>query len=59
MSDRKKLLDELAVALDELCAFRPASRAHLDRWYELARKLEAKLVQEGGLSPEVPTILWN
>lgn len=59
MSSRRDLFDELAVALEELVVFRPASKAELPRWYALARSLEAKLVVDGGLSAEVPAFLWN
>lgn len=59
MSDRTELITELATALEELRAFKPTSKADVSRWYGLARKLEARLVMKGGLSPEVPSILWN
>jgi hypothetical protein len=59
VSARKELLDELATALEGLRAFKPASKADVDLWFQLARKLEARLVMKGGLSPEVPSILWN
>lgn len=59
VNDRRSHIDELAAALDELRAFKLTSKADVDRWYQLARKLEARLVMEGGLSPEVPSILWH
>lgn len=59
MRDRKELFSELAVALEELLAFKPESKSELPHWYVLARNLEAKLVVDGGLSPEVPAFLWN
>jgi hypothetical protein len=59
VSDRRNLFDEVAVALEELLAFKPASKPELPRWYELARTLEKKLTESGGLSSEVPSLLWN
>lgn len=56
--DRKERMDELATALEELLAFTPASRTDVDRWYELARRLQDSLLQ-GGLGPEVPNLLWH
>jgi hypothetical protein len=59
LSARTELIAELASALEELRTFKPALKADVTRWYGLARKLEAKLVMKGGLSSEVPSILWN
>lgn len=59
MSTRPELIAELASALEDLRTFKPASKDDVSRWYELARKLEARLVMKGGLSSEVPSILWN
>jgi hypothetical protein len=59
MSARKELIAELAAALEELRAFKPASKADVTRWFQRARELEARLVEKGGLSPEVPSLLWN
>lgn len=59
MSDRRALLDDLAKALEELRAFKPACKADVGAWFQLARKVEAQLVVKGGLSPDVPSILWN
>ena len=58
MSDHEQLID-LANEIEELRAFKPTSRADVDRWFQLARKLEARLVMKGGLSPEVPSVLWQ
>ena len=57
--DRRQRIAELAAAIEELRLYRPASKADVGRWYERARELEARLVVQGGLSPEVPSILWN
>jgi hypothetical protein len=57
--ERKEQIAELAATLEELRRFKPATKADMSRWYELARRLEARLVMKGGLSPEVPSILWN
>ena len=59
MSERSKRIAELATALADLRAFKPTSKEELARWYELAREIEATLVEKGGLSPEVPSLLWN
>jgi hypothetical protein len=59
VDDRKSLIEELAAGLEELRAFKPTSKVDMGRWYELARKLEGKLVAKGGLSPELPSLLWN
>lgn len=59
MSDRRQLISELAEALEELRAFRPIAKSELAQWYAMARKVEASLVVSGGLSPDVPSLLWN
>jgi hypothetical protein len=59
VNDRESLIEALAAGLEELSAFKPASKADLGRWYELARKLEGRLVAKGGLSSELPSLLWN
>jgi hypothetical protein len=59
VTDRAALFQELAVAIEELRAFKPTSKEEVSKWYQLGRHVEAMLAKPDGLSPEVPSILWH
>ncbi|MCZ2153969.1 MAG: hypothetical protein LC114_08745 [Bryobacterales bacterium] len=59
MANHKAAMHHLADELEELRRIKIASRDDLNEWFTRARKLEAVLTGKGGLSPEMPSILWH
>jgi hypothetical protein len=59
MSEKKRLVLDLAESLERLHEMKPTNKHDLQSWYATARGIEKQLVSANGLSPEVPEFLWH